>query len=230
MSGSVQRLTQLVEELEQGGGAPERLHAARCALAFKRSWVELAAALSAVRERGAYQSWGYDDLLSYCASELGLRGATVDKLLVSYATLNKHAPQRLESDEEGAIPSYQALDYFARATGEPRADGSIPKNAPEQPVVEGEVYDQLHDAVFEQGQTAAQLRRNFDPVVRPRSPEEQQLLALRRASATAVRLLEQLGEVDGLADEQVEQLQTVIDDLRGQIEELVGELQSQEAA
>ncbi len=229
MSGMVQRLKQLVEDLEQGGGAPERLHAARCALAFKRSWVELAGALSAVREGGAYQSWGYDDLLSYCASELGLRRATVDKLLVSYATLNKHAPRRLESDEEGAIPSYQALDYFARATGEPRADGSMPKNAPKQPI-EGEVYDQLRAAVFEQGQTAAQLRYNFDPLVRPRSPEERQLLALRRASATAQRLLEQLGEVDGLAEEQVNHLQAVIDDLRGQIEQLVSALSQQDAA
>ncbi|MBW2731192.1 MAG: hypothetical protein JRH20_02300 [Deltaproteobacteria bacterium] len=80
---------------------------------FKRSWVDLAAALHAVRERGGFQSWGYDDLPSYCAAELGLRGATVDKLLVSFAMLNKHAPQRLEGSDEGEIPSYQALDYLA---------------------------------------------------------------------------------------------------------------------
>ena len=223
MSGTVQRLKQLVEELEDSGGAQERILAARAALAFKRSWINLAAALATIRESGAYQSWGYDDLMAYCASELGLRGATVDKLLVSYATLNKHAPQRLEGEEDGPIPSYQALDYFARATGEPRADGSMPRNAPSEPPSE-EVISQLHEAVFEQGQSAQQLRKTFDPVVRPRSPEEQQLIALRRASSTAQRLLEQLGEVDGLDDQQVEHLQRVIDDLRTQIEALSNEL------
>jgi uncharacterized coiled-coil protein SlyX len=229
MADSVQRLAQLVDDLEADGGSSERLHVARCALAFKRSWVELAAALHEVRQSGAYQQWGYDDLLSYCAGELGIRGPTVDKLLVSYATLSKHAPSRLQSDAEGPIPSYQALDYFARVTGEPRADGSMPRNAPEEPPNE-EVMTQLHEAVFEQGQSAQQLRRHFDPLVRPRSPEEQQLWALRRASATAQRLLEQLSEVEGLNAEQVDQLQTVIDDLQAQIEELVSELQSAEAA
>lgn len=229
MSATVKRLTQLVEELESGGGAPERLNAARCALAFKRSWIDLAAALTAVGKSGAFSQWGYDDLLSYCAQELGLRGATVDKLLVSYATLNKHAPKQLEGEAEAPIPSYQALDYFSRAMGEPRADGSPPRNAPEKPPSK-EVASRLHEAVFEQGQSAQQLRREFDHLVRPRSPEEQQLLALRRASSTAQRLLSQLGEVEGLAAAQVRQLQQVIDDLRAQIDELLAKLKSADAA
>ena len=229
MADSLKKLTRLVEALDEAGNAPERLHVARCALAFKRSWVDLGAALHGLRASGAYRAWGHEDLLSYCAAELGLRAPTVDKLLVSFATLQRHAPERLDGEGEGPIPSYQALDYFARATGEPRADGSIPRNAPSEPPSD-EVLTQLHSAVFEQGQSAQQLRQHFDPLVRPRSPEEQQLLALRRASATAIRLLEQLGEVDGLADEQVQHLQHVIDDLRAQIDALVAELRKAEAA
>ncbi|MBW2731193.1 MAG: hypothetical protein JRH20_02305 [Deltaproteobacteria bacterium] len=105
----------------------------------------------------------------------------------------------------------------------------MPRNAPSEPPNE-EVLSDLHDAVFEQGQSAQQLRRNFDPIVRPRSPDEQQLLALRRAYSTAQRLLEQLSEVDGIAEEQLETLQAVVEDLRAQIETLVSELRKAEAA
>ncbi|MCA9672352.1 MAG: hypothetical protein KC503_42450 [Myxococcales bacterium] len=225
---AIKRLTQLVEALETQGGSPDRIHAARCALAFKRSWVDLAAALEALRRSGAYLDWGYEDLLSYCANELGLRGATVDKLLVSYATLNKHAPGRLD-DEERPIPSYQALDYFARVTGEPRADGSVPRNAPQAPPSD-EVMTRLREAVFDEGHSAQKLRREFDPLVRPRSPRQQQLDALHRAAATTQRLLTQLEEIDGLPDTRRKSAQRALDDLRAQIAKLVAELSEAEAA
>ena len=215
----MQRLTRLVEELEQRGGPDERLRVVRCALAFKRSWIDLAGALTVLRASSSYTAWGYEDLLSYAATELGLRAATVDKLLVSYATLNKHAPERLEGGGDGEIPSYQALDYLARVTNEPRADGSFPKNAPKE-APEGEVLEKLHSAVFDEGHSVQQLRRDFDPLVRPRSPEEEQLLAMRRAASTAQRLLDQLAEVEGIEDAPIEVLEKVIEDLRGQIEAL----------
>lgn len=227
---TMRQLEQLIEDLEAGDGDEQRLQAARCALGFKRSWIDLAAILSDIQASGSFEQWGYDDLVGYAQAELGIKGPTVDKLLVSYATLNKHAPDRIAGGvTEGALPSVDALDYYARATGEPRADGSMPRNAPsERP--SDDVLQQLHSAVFDEGRSAHQLRRDFDPLVRPRSPEEQQLIALRRASATARRLLELIAEVEGLESAQVQALSRAIEALQREITQLTAELQEEAAA
>lgn len=222
-SVSIRRLTQLVDQLEQQSGDRVRLHAARCALNFRRSWIELAEALSELRASGAYQAWGYRDLMSYAAEELGIRAATVDKLLVSFTTLHKHAPARLSGEDEGAIPSYQALDYFARATGEPRASGRPPRDAPDEPP-SGEVLDALHAAVFDEGCSVRRLRQQFDPLIRPRSPEEARRIALRRLSLAARRLVEQLDEVEDLDQPPPPNLQQLLEGIRTQAAELTEQL------
>jgi len=222
-SGGVKRLTELVNQLEQQGADEKRLRAARCALTFKRSWIDLAAALSEVMRAGAFQAWGYQDLMTYAASELGLRSATTDKLLVSYATLQKHAPASLRGEGEGSIPSYQALDYLARATGEMRATGKAPRDAPDKPP-DKKLMQELHSAVFDEGHSARQLRDRFDPVLRPRTPEQQQQIALRRLSAAAKRLLLQLDEVDELDELPVPNLESVLESLRKQAETLTEQL------
>ncbi|MCB9558665.1 MAG: hypothetical protein H6707_21285 [Deltaproteobacteria bacterium] len=222
-SVGIRRLTDLVERLQSEGSDRERLRAAECALRFKRSWIDLAAALSEVRERSAYQRWGYQDLMSYAASELGIRSATVDKLLVSYTTLRRHAPKRLAGRDAGEIPSYQALDYLARATGELRSTGKPPRDAPDAPPSDG-VLRALRKAVFEEGQSVRQLRDQFDPVLRPRTAQQQQQLALRKLSAAARRLIAQLDEVDELEALDAPRLRRVLDTLREQTEVLAEQL------
>lgn len=222
MSNGVKRLTELVKELEASGGDEARLHPARCALNFKRSWVDLGAALTEVRKKGAFRAWGYEDLLGYCASELGMRAATADKLLVSYATLRKHAPNRLK-EPTSEIPSYEALDYLARVTSEPRGNGDAPRNAPEK-APSKKVLDAIHTAVFDEGCSVRQLREQFDPLVRPRTAIQQQEVVLKRLSATAQRLLEQLTEAEGLETKPVKGLRDVIKSLRSQTEALTEEL------
>ena len=199
MSESEGRLAQLVQDLEKGGDA-DRLRTARSALNFKRAWVKLAESLVQVQRDGSYKSWGYADFIEYCTGELGLKRSVVDKLTVSFATLQQHAPERLEPEsEQEEPPSYQALDYFSRALGEPRSDGKPARDAPEQMPSE-EVVQELHQAVFEQGLGVQQLRQRFDPLIRPKGPAEQQLMATRRVAATAKRLVEQLQEVEGLSE------------------------------
>ena len=228
-SGGVNRLAQLVQQLEDSGEHGERLHTARCALGFKRSWVDLAAALCTVRKLSLHRKWGYSDLFAYCATELGLRNATVDKLLVSYATLSKHAPDRLERGSSAALPSYLALDYLARATGEPRGNGKPPRDCPEEPP-DQEVMEALHKAVFEDGRSARQLRQQFDPLVRPRSTIEQQQIVIRRVSATAHRLIEQLNEVEELEMAPLTAISDTIEALRAQAKALSEHLRTVAAA
>jgi hypothetical protein len=222
MSNGVKRLTELVKELESSGGDESRLHPARCALNFKRSWVELGAALTEVRKSGAFRGWGYEDLPTYCATELGMRRATADKLLVSYATLRKHAPDRL-AEPSSEVPSYQALDYLARVTSEPRGNGDAPRNAPEK-APSKKVLDALHTAVFDEGCSVRALREQFDPLVRPRTADQKQEVVLRKLSATARKLLEHLTEAEDLETKPVKGLRDVIKGLRSQTEALSQEL------
>lgn len=225
MSKSAIRLRTLIEELETSGSQPSRLAAARSALGFRQSWVELAGTLSDIRKKTAYKTWGYSSFSEYFTKELGLKTATVDKLLVSFATLNKHAPKRIaKEDDEHPLPSYQALDYFARATGEPRVEGRTPKNASAEPPNE-EVVTALRQAVFEEGKPLSQIRKEFDPVLRPKTPAQQQLIKLKRTANTAQRLRELLTEVEGIEEEQIEQVQVALDELYQQIEEVAQELE-----
>ena len=46
---------------------------------------------------------------------------TVDKLTISYHTIERHAPQVLSWDGVAkTIPSYEAIDYYSRALGTPK--------------------------------------------------------------------------------------------------------------
>lgn len=219
MSESEGHLAQLVQDLE-GGGDAHRLRAARSALNFKRAWVKLAEALVEVQREESYKSWGYADFMEYCTGELGLKRSVVDKLTVSFATLQTHAPERLEPEaDQYEPPSYQALDYFSRALGEPRPDGKPARDAPEQ-APSDEVVQELHQAVFEEGLGVQQLRQRFDPLIRPKAPAEQQLMATRRVAATARRLVEQLQEVEGLSELHVKSVHSAVEGIQQEIDRI----------
>ena len=89
---------------------------------------------------------------------------------------------------------------------------------------------ELQSAVFDEGQSLKQLRDRFDPLLRPRTPEQQQQLALRRLSAAARHLLVQLDEEEELEELPVPDLQGVIETLREQAEALTEQLKNLAAA
>ncbi len=66
---------------------PVRSDTLQKARAFKRTWLELAEALSKVTETKLWEKWGFSDFDAYCRKELHLRGSTVAKLLGSYRFL-----------------------------------------------------------------------------------------------------------------------------------------------
>jgi hypothetical protein len=229
VSKGTKKIDDLAELLERTGGDAQRLEVVRRTQRFKRSWIELAEALIKVRAGRAYERWGYDDFHAYCAQELTLKKATVDKLTVSYSTVQRHAPEVLEWDGVArTIPTVEAIDYFSRAIGDGPANDlsgdeepapAPSRRAPPRPHAP-EVLDELKSAVFDEGQPVAELRKRFDPVLHPRPKGAEKLDLLNKASAAARKLAELLPDLDGLPEKRVRRLEEELGALRDDIEAL----------
>ena len=224
MSGASEKLETLLRRLERTGAEPARLDTLRCAQQFKRSWIELAGKLVELRRSRSYEAWGFDDFYRYCAEELQLRRATVDKLTISFSTLERVAPQVLSWDGVAkTIPSYEAVDYLGRAMGLPPVDDDgEPKarRAKEEPVPPREVIKELRSAVFDEGQTVAELRKRFDPVLWPKPKGAEKLELIVKAGGLARKLVEVLPEIDGLSERRVAALEQALGGLRQELDEL----------
>ena len=225
MPSRTRKIDDLIAVLEKTGAEPQRLEVLRRTQRFKRSWVDLAEVLVDVRRDESYTRWGYEDLYTYCQQELSLRKATVDKLTLSYNTLRKHAPQILERDNQSRmVPSYQAVDYFQRvaepANDTPSGKRPLPKK----------VLDELRTAVFDEGQPVSELRKRFDPVVRPKSPAQQRLSTLEQASRMAHKLAALLPDIDGLSETRVRKLEGALGKLREELEDLAAPLREEVGA
>jgi hypothetical protein len=224
---ATEKIDALLARLEQSGADPQRLQALRSTQRFKRSWVELAEILVAIRRDSMFESWGHEEFYAYCAQELFLKRATVDKLTVSFSTLQRLAPSVLKWDGvEREIPSYQAVDYFSRAmgaAGAPPDDRAANDAAPPAPPPR-EVIKELRHAVFDEGQSVAELRRRFDPILHPKPAGAEQLETISKAIGTARRLAELLPDVDGLTDKRVATTEKALGGLRQELEELAAPL------
>ena len=239
MATGTKKIDELAALLEKTGGDAQRLEVVRRTQKFKRSWIELAEALTKVRATKGYARWGFEDFYDYCSRELTLKRATVDKLTISYNTIQQHAPEVLEWDGVAkAIPSYDAVDYFSRAVSpanepEPSAseDGapaSKPRkgaSAPRDP----ELVREMKSAVFDEGTPVAELRKRFDPVLHPRPKGAERLELLTKASACARKLAELLPDIEGLPDKRVRKLEEELGALRENLEGLAEPLREQVA-
>lgn len=91
---------------------------------YRGSWVELGRLLNECACGGDYKDWGYDDFATYCARELGLKKATIQKLMVSYSYMKRHAVEKLQDIESGkdvvapACDTVALLDKLHRTEGE----------------------------------------------------------------------------------------------------------------
>ncbi|PRQ05851.1 hypothetical protein ENSA5_01710 [Enhygromyxa salina] len=240
MSKSARKLDALAALLERTGGDPKRIEAVRRAQNFRRSWVDLAEILVQVRTHNLYEKWGYSDLYAYAQDELTLKRGTVDKLTISYNTLERHAPHVLERDGVATtIPSYDSLDYYHRTVGELEAvappteeaaneDPELPRRRGRVPQLPGpELRQELEDAVFNEGQALGELRRRFDPHFFPKPKGADELDRLKKASSTARKLAELLTEIDGLPDTQVRKLEAELGKLRTKLDELAAPMKEQ---
>jgi hypothetical protein len=213
-----QQLDTLAQFLQKHGDDPARLDMVKRAQTFKRSWIELAEALVRVRSSGEYRAWGYDDFHRYCQGELQLKAATVDKLTVSYATLQHHAPDVLQRDGVvRAIPSVQAIDYFARAVDR-AANDAVSRG--EVRFGGGGALDDLRSAVFEDAQPVTQIRKHFDPILRPQSEASQQLGHIDMALRLARKLIDAMPLIDGLSMQRRQRTEASLDLLREDLDRL----------
>lgn len=225
MARASEKIAALLERLEQSGAEPLRLDALRITQAFKRSWVELAETLVQIRDASAYSGWGYDDFYGYCTQELHLRRPTVDKLVMSFSTLKRLAPSVLRWDGvEREVPSVQAVDYFGKAVQaankppEQRAQPSGEAPAPR------EVIKELRTAVFDEGQSVAELRRRFDPILRPKPAGAEELDTIQKALGATRKLADLLPEIEGLDDGHISNAEKTLGRLREELEGLAGPL------
>ena len=196
-------MSQRLSTLEPGS---TRYEALATAIDFKRSWLQLAEALSEVQRGGEFGEWGYRTFEAYAQSELHLRRETVQKLLRSYGFLQNHESEVLEpnagDEAPPPLPSYQALDVLAQAR--------------ENPYLSENDYKELRDHVFEGDATPAQARK----LVRDRAPEpaepgsEASHARLRKCLALAERLYGLLVEEQDVPDSVSRSMEQVVGSLR----------------
>jgi hypothetical protein len=194
------RLDDLEEVLARAGDDPERLTLVQRAQRFKRSWVELAQSLAALRASRSYERWGFADLHEYCAKELAVKPVTVDKLLLSLNTVQRHAPEVLERDGVArSIPSLEAVEYFGRAIGTDDRPGPARRlDAPDS------VIDELRSAVFDENQGVRELRQRFTPALHPeRAERDEEDELVRRAQQASERLRLMVQDIPGLTEARI---------------------------
>src|SRR5215211_6973039 len=140
---------QMEDRLLAVSGDPLRADTLQKARAFKRTWLELAEALTKVQGNRSWEQWGYTDFDAYCRKELHLRGSTVAKLLGSFRFLETSAPRVIERAREdrfeSPIPSLPAVEFVQRATEKGAADE--------------ETLRTIHRVAFEEGAEAPVLAR-----------------------------------------------------------------------
>ena len=166
---------------------PVRADTLQKARAFKRTWLELAEALTRVSDKRLWERWGFSDFDAYCRKELHLRGSTVAKLLGSYRFLETSAPRVIERARDtetfdAPIPSLPAVEFVKRATEGGNADE--------------ETLRTIHRVAFDEGAEAPLLKKSFGEIVFPQTEREKKE-KLRAQIAAAARKLSALVAEDG---------------------------------
>lgn len=184
---------------------PVRADTLAKARAFKRTWLELAEALSRCHDKRLWEKWGFTDFDAYCRKELHLRGSTVAKLLGSYRFLETSAPKVIErarhsEDLSSPIPSLATVDFVQRAIEHGAADA--------------ETIQSIQRVAFEEGAEAPVLKSKFGELAFPITERERRE-KLRASIAGAARRLSSLIAESGAP---------VPKQLAVRVEETIGEL------
>src|SRR5215470_2841197 len=193
----------LEDAIRVHAGDAERVLVLERAKRFKRTWIELAEALVGVREAETFLRWGYGSFDEYVTRELKLKRGTVDKLCASYGFLRANAPRLVRDDEDdivGPVPSWQAVDFVARA----EERGAAP----------AEVMDEIKRAAFDEGAPAPALSRRYRDVAFPVAEDEKRERLLAQMVAAGKRLVDLVAEPEA----------ALPDGLGERIEAVVGEL------
>jgi hypothetical protein len=191
-------------ELEPGSPRYEVL---RCARDFKAAWIELGEKLTMVLEKKLYEDWGYSTFEDYCQEELRIRKGTAYKLTRSYSFLRDEEPEQLNaSGITDAVPQFEVTDLL--------------RMAHESPNINSAMYNKLREKAFDPDATRGSFLhdvREADPETfkpaRPPRPQEE----IRRALATAKKLLSIVEALEDISASSIEAVQTVIVELEEKI-------------
>jgi hypothetical protein len=219
MSKGHEVLEALADRMENSGGDPARVDIVRRAQRFKRSWIELAEGLTSLRKNRRYEKWGYSDLADYCQKELHIKPGTMEKLVLSYGTLRQHAPEVLRRDGVSReIPSLEVVDYYSRAISPDADSGNAGRKRLDAP---REVLDELRNAIFDEGRSLGELRKRFDPILRPKNAEQDANDQLRKLKGMAEKLSEAVQNTEGLSEKRVGRVLAVMEALVRDLDELI---------
>jgi hypothetical protein len=118
MTSAIAKIDMKMRDLPPDSTRYQMLAAVR---AFRSNWVEVGRLLNEVALGGDYKDWGYADFDLYCSRELGLKKPTVQKLVLSYNYMKRHAPEWLEPGADLAfdVPDYQTVELLERAEKNP---------------------------------------------------------------------------------------------------------------
>ena len=209
-SKTLQKLAQKRAEQNLEAGHREVLDATHT---FKLGWAVLGATLLKVQRGHAYRNWGFTDFKSFCSKELGLRYATVEKLLRSTYYMQRHEPRWLDANQaihvETPSPDLNAVNFLAR--GE------------EQQALPGALQQDLHKEVFEAGATGVKIGRmasaQLDDAgrqalgLRPPAPEDPATRTALSASRDVEKVVRGLKKVEAPTDVQ-ERAMALLDGVR----------------
>ena len=173
-----------MQEMQQAvAHDPQRADALAKARAFKRTWIDLAEALSKIYDLESWQQWGFQSFDQYCGKELHIRPATSAKLLGSFRFLKKEAPRvikRSKDEPTAQLPSLQAVHFVARAKERGAADRKVMR--------------EIEQAAFDACEDAPRLSRRFKEVAFPLADTDREARLKAQLSSTARRLAGLLAE------------------------------------
>lgn len=183
---------------------PLRADTLQKARSFKRTWLELAEALTKVQAARSWESWGFPDFDAYCRKELHLRGSTVAKLLGSYRFLETSAPRVIERAREdrfeSPIPSLPAVEFVQKAVDKGAADA--------------DTIETIKRVAFEEGADAPLLAKQFKAIAFPETDRDKREKLRSNIAQTARKLSSMIAEEGSPVPKK----------LAIRVEELVGEL------
>lgn len=196
---------QMEDRLIAVANDPLRADTLQKARAFKRTWLELAEALTRVQSHSSWKAWGFSDFDAYCRKELHLRGSTVAKLLGSYRFLETSAPRVIERARatdhfEAPIPSLPVVEFVQKATERGSADP--------------ETLQTIARVAFDEGAEIPRLSKQFKEIAFPESPVDRREKLRASIAAAARRLSSLIAENDSPVPRK----------LAIRVEETVGEL------
>jgi hypothetical protein len=173
----------LEDKMLAAAGDPERADVIGKARTFKRSWLELAEALTGVLERGSWEGWGYKSFDAYCKKELQITPSTAAKLTGSFRFLKSSAPtiiERSHSNHEAPIPDVKVVDFVQRAEERGAADD--------------DTMAEIRRVAFDEGARAPMLARRFKSVAFPVSEIDAESKLLSQLGSTGRKLAALIAE------------------------------------